>query len=247
MVAPVDEWCGPSRLGTATGFFFLNENRFYLITNRHVVRVESTNFSPDKLQIKLHTNNADHTQNSLYDIPLYQNGKSIWREKPGVDLVAIELPQKDMSRFVFKSFTPSFLAPANIIIAPGDDVIVIGYPRGFSDVLHNYPVMRTGAVASAYPTAFNGLPFFLVDARLHPGTSGSPVIAKPSSIWKTTTGTEVSGGIITYLLGVNSAEANFGGESSGLNAVWYASELMTITAASFETTTFADPRLSTKP
>ncbi len=241
MVTPTEQWCGPSLLGTATGFFFFNENRLYLVTNRHVVRDDDKRYFPDKLRIKLHTNASDHTQNSFYDIPLYRNRISAWREKPGIDLAAIELSQTDMSRFVLKAFTPSFFVPPNIVLAPGDDVIVIGYPRGFADPLHNYPVMRTGAIASAYPMPFNGRPFFLVDARLHPGTSGSPVLMKPSSFLRTQTGTLHPGGETTYLLGVNSGEVFFPGESSGLNGVWYASEVQIITTASFQTATFIQP------
>ena len=241
MVTPIEEWCGPSKLGTATGFFFFNEERLYLVTNKHVVRDDGTTFFPDKLRIRLHTSASDHTQNGPYDIPLYQNKISTWREKPGVDLAAIELSQTEMSRFVFKAFTPSFFVPANIVIAAGDDVVVIGYPRGFSDLLHNYPVTRIGAIASAYPIPFNGQPLFLVDARLHPGTSGSPVLMKPSSILRTQTGTLHPGGETTYFLGVNSGEVIFPGESSGLNGVWYASEVQTITASSFKSATFAQP------
>jgi hypothetical protein len=162
-------------------------------------------------------------------------------------LATIELSQTDMSRFVIKAFAPSFFAPADIVIAAGDDVDIIGYPRGFSDVLHNYPVMRTGAIASAYPVPFNGQPLFLVDARLHPGTSGSPVLTKPSSILRTQTGMLHPGGETTYFLGVNSGEFIFPGESSGLNAVWYASEVQVITTSSFQTATFADPSEPKKP
>ena len=247
MVTPIEQWCGPSRLGTATGFFFINENRLFLVTNRHVVRDESTSSFPDKLQIKLHTNAVDHTQSAYYNIQLYRDGISTWREEPGVDLVAMELSQVDMSRFVIRAFTPSFFVPANIVVATGDDVVVIGYPRGFSDTLHNYPVTRTGAIASAYPIPFNGRQLFLVDARLHPGTSGSPVLTKPSSVLRTQTGMLHPGGETTYFLGVNSGEVIFPGESSGLNGVWYASEVQSITSPSFKTATFADPNQPKKP
>ena len=56
-------------LATAAGFFFTNESKLYLITNRHVVREESNHFFPDKLRIRSHTNVQDHTQNSDFDVP----------------------------------------------------------------------------------------------------------------------------------------------------------------------------------
>ncbi len=241
MVAPIEVWCGPSRIATATGFFFTNENKLYLVTNRHVVREDQNRLFPDKLRLRLHTNAQDHTQNADYDVSLYRDKKSVWREKPGVDLVAIELPTQEMSHFVLIALAPSFLPPENLVIAPGDEVMVVGYPRGFSDALHNYPILRSGAVASAYPVPFQGQPLFLVDARLHPGTSGSPVLAKPSNTMRTSSGTTVHGDFHIFFLGVNSGEANFPGESSGLNAIWYANEVVTLTGSSFHSQPVQQP------
>jgi len=63
MVAPIEIWCGPSRLGSATGFFFENDGKLYLVTNRHVVRQDDPargeHTFPDKLTLLLHTNPQD--------------------------------------------------------------------------------------------------------------------------------------------------------------------------------------------
>jgi S1-C subfamily serine protease len=64
IVAPIEIWSGPTRLGTATGFFFVNEGRQYFVTNRHVVREEQQQFFTDRLIVRLHTNPQDNTQNS---------------------------------------------------------------------------------------------------------------------------------------------------------------------------------------
>jgi S1-C subfamily serine protease len=224
----------------ATGFFFTNENKLFLVTNRHVVRDDQNRLFPDKLRLRLHTNAQDHTQNADYDVPLYRDRKSVWLEKPDVDLVAIELPMQEMSHFVLIALGPNFLPPADLVIAPGDEVLIVGYPRGFSDALHNYPIQRTGAVASAYPVQFQGKPFFLVDARLHPGTSGSPVLAKPSNMMRTSSGTTVHGDFHIFFLGVNSGEVNFG-ESSGLNVIWYSTEVVAMTGSSFHSQTVQQP------
>jgi hypothetical protein len=233
IVAPIEVWCGPSRIATATGFFFTNESKLYLVTNRHVVRDELNRLFPDKLRLRLHTNAQDHTQNADYDVPLYRDMKSVWREKPGVDLVAIELPMQEMmSRFVLIALAPSLLPPRDLVVGPGDELLIVGYPRGFSDLVRNYPIVRMGAVASSYPTPFRGQPYFLIDARLHPGTSGSPVFAKPTNIQRTSSMTLV-GEYKMFFLGVNSGEINFGGESSGLNTIWYAAEVVALTESSF--------------
>src|SRR5258708_2942636 len=240
MVTPIEEWCGPSRIATATGFFFTNENKLYLVTNRHVVRDDQNRLFPDKLRLRLHTNAQDHTQNADYDVSLYRDKKSVWREKPGVDLVAVELPTQEMSRFVLTALAPSFLPPEDLVVAPGDELLIVRYPPAFSDVVRNYPIVRTGAVASSYPTPFQGQPYFLVDARLHPGTSGSPVLAKPTNTMRKSS-TTVVGDYHIFFLGVNSGEVNFGGESSGLNAIWYSTEVVDLTGASFHSTLVQQP------
>ncbi len=147
----------------------------------------------------------------------------------------------DMSHFVLVALSPGFLPPANLVIAPGDQVLIVGYPRGFSDTLHNYPIVRTGAVASAYPIQFQGQPLFLVDARLHPGTSGSPVLASPGNMLRTSSGNTLIGDYHIFFLGVNSGEFNFSGESSGLNAIWYGAEVLALTASSFHSQIFQQP------
>jgi S1-C subfamily serine protease len=245
MVAPVEMWCGPTLVGTATGFFFENDGKLYLVTNRHVVRQDDPTRGehtfPDKLTLLLHTDPQDHTQNAKYEVQLYRDKKSLWKEKPGVDLAAIELPAQEMLRFKFISITQKFLPPDELVLGAGDEVLIVGYPFGFSDKLYNYPVARTGMVASAYPVPFEGRPVFLVDARLHPGTSGSPVLTVPSALFKTKKGTTM-GGYHLYFLGVNSGEAQFPGGSSGLNSIWYASEVLNLTKASFQSRVLLYPQ-----
>lgn len=237
VVAPVEERREGTVVATATGFFYRNDNHHFFVTNRHVVRHERTNHFPDTLRLRLHTNPSDPTQNSYYDVSLYDNGTSTWREKPNVDVAAVEIPAQDMERFVIKALSSQLLPPRDLVIAPGEDVIITGYPRGFYDTLHNYPISRIGAVASAYRVDFAGRPFFLIDAHLHPGTSGSPVLTKPSTMWRTSEGTSV-GGMTTFFLGINSGEIDFGPERSGLNAIWYAREVEEITAPRFQSQTF---------
>jgi hypothetical protein len=120
MVAPIEMWCGPSKIGSATGFFFENDQKLYLVTNRHVVRQDDPargeHTFPDKLTLLLHTNPLDHTQNASYEVPLYRDKKSLWREKPGVDLAAIELRVQDMIRFKFLSMDQKFLPPDDVLL-----------------------------------------------------------------------------------------------------------------------------------
>jgi len=89
-------------------------------------------------------------------------------------------------------------------------------------------VVRQAVVASAFGMRFQGLGYFLTDARTHRGTSGAPVVMRNTAAsavdelpWK--------------LLGVHSARLDMAGrdlvqdESLGLNCAWYADILMTLT------------------
>jgi len=60
-----------------------------------------------------------------------------------------------------------------------DDVIIIGYPRGFYDTHNLFPIVKSGMVASRWGMRFKNKPVFLIDAKLFPGSSGSVVLSKP--------------------------------------------------------------------
>lgn len=126
----------------------------------------------------------------------------------------------------------------------GHDVIVLGYPLGWHDSIHNLPVIRSGVISSAFLVPFCGHPYFLIDARLHQGTSGAPVLSKPSlhmiSLEKqSTTGWKYAPSHEfqqqgMYLLGILSTSFDFPEERRplhmkeenkplDLNAVYYAS------------------------
>lgn len=62
------------------------------------------------------------------------------------------------------------------------DAVVVGYPRGFYDEVNLYPIVKSGIVASRWGAAFGGKPYFLIDAKLFPGSSGSVVISKPTNV-----------------------------------------------------------------
>ena len=60
-----------------------------------------------------------------------------------------------------------------------DDYLVIGYPRMFYDKVNLFPIVKSGIIASKWQGMLNGKPYFLIDAKLFPGSSGSIVISKP--------------------------------------------------------------------
>ena len=94
----------------------------------------------------------------------------------------------------------AFFPEDKFTLSPGEDLIVLGFPRGFSDEKHNLGLLRNALISSAYGINFNGLPLFVVDANLHPGMSGSPVMTKPKTNLPTKTGFAVTPTPVTFFL-----------------------------------------------
>lgn len=149
---------------------------------------EPNQFFPDHLLLKLHIDADDLTKHEQLTVPLYsKNSKTdrTWLElSRSIDVVALELKAEELKRRfgVLHTFRMIDVISPDIVVGVGDPLLVIGYPEGFSDSLHNLPVFRQASVASVYPVPFDGNRYFLIDSELHPGTSGSAVITQPS-IW----------------------------------------------------------------
>lgn len=197
--------------GTASGFFFRHKGIKYLATNRHVIIDEDDNFFPDHLRITLHLDRKNLEMNISIPIDLYEEDKPLWRQHP--------LYESNHCDVILLPLETKTIKPVN----PFSDVVVIGYPLGFYDEKSNLPVYRRASIASAYGVNFRGLPYFLIDDNLHPGTSGSPVVNSHHTLFK-----EHSGDEGYTLFGVHSAEHVIAGNPLGLNVVWYADALVEI-------------------
>jgi Trypsin-like peptidase domain len=218
-------------LTNASGFFFRRDERLFLVTSRHVLIDAPSKHHPDRIEIELHTREGDMGRSTGFSMPLYREGKSLWRQGTDsggeIDIAMIELEQGAMPpSSVLQAFTPQHLQDSQSALRVGSSLLVVGFPLGFHDTLHHLPVVRQAVIASAFGMRFQGQGFFLTDARTHRGTSGAPVVmhhpSAPDSAlpWK--------------LLGVHSARMDMSNrdkvadESLGLNCAWYADMLMTL-------------------
>lgn len=242
--------------GHATGFFYaqkndaesgvLNLDRLFFVTNRHVIK----RTKPDKLRLWIHEINkgkqfehkdfciinhglGDFTNYSWLDIPLYTDtNKPLWKEHPefkGADVVVIKIDRNnfDENRFFICPFSAISFLPDIFTLYPGEDLVVIGYPFGYFDETHGLPIFKNASIASSYGIPFNGRPYFLIDARLKPGMSGSPVLTKPYNMRVDKDGKLLTSDGTPYsLIGILSSERSFdynGKEAEPeLCVVWYA-------------------------
>jgi len=232
--ARVSTFLGPLLQTNASGFFFERDARLYLVTSRHVVIDQASGHLPDRIEIELHLDGVDLTKSIGFSVPLYADGKSVWRQGRDsggeVDIAVLELDRARLpAGGELRAFTPAQLASPSDDIGVGASLLVSGFPLGFHDALHHLPVVRQAVVASSYGIRFQGQGYFLTDARMHRGASGAPVVMRdaaqpprnPALPW--------------LLLGVHSARLDMGDrdqvldESLGLNCAWYADILLTLT------------------
>ena len=225
---------GQRQLTNASGFYFARGERLFLVTSRHVMIDEPSKHFPDRIVIEVHTAEANMASSTGFSIPLYRDGKSLWRQgldtAGEIDVAAIELDRSAMPEaMVYSAFTPDHLPGAEEPIEVGSSLLVVGFPLGFHDTLHHMPVVRHAVLASSFGLRFQGEGYFLTDGRTHRGTSGAPVVMRAADT------PEEHSDLPWRLLGVHSARLDLGtrdlelDEALGLNCTWYADILLTLT------------------
>lgn len=224
-------------LTTASGFFFERADRLFLVTSRHVMIDQPSQHFPNRIEIELHTSAENLTQSTGFSIPLYRDGKSVWRQATDsagdVDVAAIELERGALPPgTVYRAFTPDHLYTEATTVDAGTSLLIVGFPLGFHDTLHHMPIVRQAVIASQFGLRFQGKGYFLTDARTHRGTSGAPVVMRARS----TEAPQACADLPWTLLGIHSARLDIGDrdlqadEALGLNCAWYSDILLTLTA-----------------
>lgn len=225
---------GSRALTNASGFFFERDERLYVVTSRHVLIDAATLHRPDRLEIELHCDIDNFAKSTGYSIPLFRNGKSLWRQgldsAGEIDVAVIEIDREKLpDEATWFAFTPEQLLGSLTSVEIGSPLLVVGVPLGFHDTLHHLPVARHAVVASSFGLRFQGQGFFLTDARTHRGLSGAAVVMKMPDA-------DSDGEHLPWiLLGIHSARFDVGtrdiqlDERLGLNCTWYADILMTLT------------------
>lgn len=229
-VTPVQAFLGQELAGVSSGFFYYYSGNLFLITSRSLVLSESGPHA-DELRLRLHLDLEDYSQHEEYVVPLVVDGESQWLEHPtlgaAVDVIAIPLDNDEVeSRYIVRAFSILDQVPRDVELPLGEDVLVVGFPAGQYDEVHNLPIVRRASVASVYPVPFQGRPIGLIDGNLADDTMGSPVVTKGSPVVRKQDGqSAVVDQGENYLVGIQSGLRPFADatetDSGGLHTMLY--------------------------
>lgn len=106
-----------------------------------------------------------------------EDGTAVWTRHPGHDIAVMEVSAPPS--FVRAAIPASWLVAPDALdawqLGPGDELLTLGYPRGYSSNTAGFAILRVGRIASWPMTPVESFPVFLLDFRVFPGNSGGPV------------------------------------------------------------------------
>ena len=173
-----------------TGFFYgsnftLNDgspnSRLLLISNKHVFTDPTR-----KMTIKVNKEKDDGSPDfgNVASITFHGFADLYYpHPDPGVDLACVDVTQLAHVQvggkpLYIRHLGDEFLTPINYEkVAPGSDVLFVGYPNGSYDTRNNLPLARKGSLSSIPNVDFEGKGELVIDAEVFGGSSGSPVFA----------------------------------------------------------------------
>lgn len=170
-------------LVTATGFFFRNGGRVYLITSQHILANKVRGHRPNRLEFMVRGLRGDDRRTHRRAISLGERREAHWRsgyDRFGeIDIAAIEIPDALFpSVDELACFDTADLVCAEDRVAVGDPVLMVVFPSGGLPHEFGLPVVRHAVIASSMASRFEGQSCFLTDGLGQRGSSGAPVVVR---------------------------------------------------------------------
>lgn len=170
-------------IGSATGFFYVNNGRLYLVTNKHVIYGDDYEHGQpiiDTIRLNLHINARNLAENEEVTCPLFEGTARKWleHEHPAVDVVLLPLTL-ERARYVIAPIDRTLMdlttQEGRIIVDDFEKIFIMGYPFGWYDSVNNLPITRIGHLSSPFRVPFQNMPLMMGDVVTHEGMSGGPV------------------------------------------------------------------------
>lgn len=126
------------------------------------------------------------------------DGTPLWTRHPVQDIAAIEIPAKVAGRAIPVDYLVGKDTLEDLEIQPGDELVVLGFPRGVAANKEGFPILRSGRVASYPISPASRFPTFLLDFSVFAGNSGGPVfVNRPRSVAASASPSPIIVGILT--------------------------------------------------
>lgn len=230
-------------LGQATGFYFNKNNRKFIVTNKHVVKLSRKSGvfirNIEQANKLVFFAKCSITGEKLpIEVNLYLNGKKTWlsiddRDGYDIDVALIPLTQETMEKKSFMIFFTRTIATFFTETSPNKNdvhhfgrLVALGFPVEFYDEKNYLPIARSVTMASKYDVDFDGKPCFLADGIMFEGMSGSPVIDTAHTLYQKSGGGNPES---VTLFGIFSSNSIYGDKYLHLNIIWRA-ELLNVIA-----------------
>lgn len=173
-------------VSSGTGFYFKFHDKGdsfvpAIVTNRHVIKDAKVGH----LLFTLADSNGRPVYKKHHRF-LIDNFAKPWLAHPDPDVDLCVMPINVLVEEMGKNGIKPFVTFFDYSLLPTDSdidemiglekVVMVGYPNGLWDKVHNQPVFRSGVIASHFKLDWDGKPEFVIDAACVPGSSGSPVL-----------------------------------------------------------------------
>jgi len=199
-------------VGSGTGFIFNltrpgNKKISFIVTNNHVVN--DTDYGSFFVHESVLIEGKEYPSENSAEVrvPGFKNQWFHHKDKD-IDLCAFPIQNLiDESTRINRKVYFSSIGDHDILsdndllhLSAIEDVIMVGYPIGLADNVHNLPLLRRGTTATHSGIDFEGRNEGVVDMAVFPGSSGSPIlIVNEGSYHDNKGGTLVAGSRVIFL------------------------------------------------
>ena len=174
-----------------TGFFFnakLGDGKVcpLLVTNKHMIAdsQNSENWTSLSFRINKAGDDGKPILGDSVKVTLQNTPDQLRLLHPEVDLCAFAIwntlgpIEEGGTRLSLHTIPEEYIPNEEMIssISSLEEILMIGYPDGMSDEMHNLPIVRRGVTATDFKIDYEGKKVFLIDASIFKGSSGSPVL-----------------------------------------------------------------------
>ena len=154
----------------------------YLVTCKHIV--ENARLNRDQsFWVRMNRSQGEGTVK--FTVPIGSGFNGGWWFHPTADVAVIPMDWEQFDSLDIKWSHFRIGLSRNDVSErgyfEGDEVFLLGFPVGWLEGLHDYPIVRLGVFAQIQGWLHGDHYTFLVDGSGFPGNSGGPVITKPQT------------------------------------------------------------------